>query len=538
MSGHWRSADETLRAALDPELVFYPSIAHAFDAALRARPQALALVCGERRLSYAELGRAVAGLSARLRALVLDGEASIALLLPSGVEAVVSALAVWYARAQLAPINPFFTPSELSVVLREIEPRLVICGPEAHSKLQVLAESAGSAQTWQFGGEGPGALDLDEWLAADGAESALVAGPDPDSSALLIFTGGSTGEPKAVEHTHRSLMVSVLQHCSVWRVQQGDERFLSAAPIFHIWGLSYATLVPLYAQGTLVIVPKYQPEQLLRAIEQEHISVFGGGPAPVYLGLLQSACFAGTDFSSLRYCLSGGAPCPEELHRAWEQGTGCPLLEGWGMSEAAPLCLNRPDEVRKLLSVGRAVPHTEVEVVDLEQGLCVLSNGQAGEVRVRGPQLMLGYRGRPDATADALRDGWLYTGDIGYLDEEGYLFLVDRKKDMIIVGGYNVYPRQVDEVLFKHPQIAEAASVGRSDERLGEVLVAFVVLRPGATLSEAEFFEYCRAHLVKYRRPVAVSFVAALPRTNARKLDKRALRALAPALPVPGGSTG
>ena len=194
------------------------------------------------------------------------------------------------------------------------------------------------------------------------------------------------------------------------------------------------------------------------------------------------------------------------------------------MSEAAPLCLNRPAE-RRALSVGRAVAETEVEVVDLESGSRVLGIGESGEVRVKGPQVMLGYRGRPEATQAVLRGGWLYTGDIGHLDADGYLFLVDRKKDMIIVGGYNVYPRQVDELLFKHPKIAEAATVGRPDARLGEVLAAFVVLEPGASLSEAEFFEYCRVNLVKYRRPVSVSFVASLPRTNARKIDKRALRA-------------
>jgi long-chain acyl-CoA synthetase len=179
------------------------------------------------------------------------------------------------------------------------------------------------------------------------------------------------------------------------------------------------------------------------------------------------------------------------------------------------------------------VPDTEVQIVDLETGRRVLPSGESGEVRVRGPQCMVGYRGRPAATRAVLRGGWLYTGDIGYLDTEGYLFLVDRKKDMIIVGGYNVYPRQVDEVLFKHPKIAEAASVGRQDARLGEVLVAFVVLRLGASLSESEFFDYCRLNLVKYRRPVAVAFVDSLPRTNARKLDKRALRSQAATLAAP-----
>jgi long-chain acyl-CoA synthetase len=521
-----------LSAQIDPGLARHPSMVHAFQAALRERPNALALVCGERRLSYAQLGRAVAGLAARLEELDVTGTC-VALALANSVEAVVAVLAAWTAGAQIAPINPFFTPPELEVVLREARPRLVIAGPEAREKLQALGQAIGGAQLWCFGDTGPTGLGLDAWLAVP-AEPACARGPETDAPALLIFTGGTTGEPKAVEHSHRSLMVSVLQHCSVWPVPPGVDRFLSVAPIFHIWGLSYATLVPLYAQGTLVIVPRYQPEEVLRVLERERISVFGGGPAPIYMGLLQSPSFAGTNFSSLRYCLSGGAPCPEELHRAWLAGTGCPLLEGWGMSEAAPLCLNRPDGLRKLLSVGRPVPDTEVEVVDLETGSHRLPRGEAGEVRVRGPQLMQGYYGRPEATREVLRDGWLYTGDIGYLDADDYLFLVDRKKDMIIVGGYNVYPRQIDEVLFKHPAIAEAATVGRSDARLGEALVAFVVLRPGATLSEAEFFEYCRANLVKYRRPVAVNFVDALPRTNARKLDKRALRARAASLPSAG----
>jgi len=177
--------------------------------------------------------------------------------------------------------------------------------------------------------------------------------------------------------------------------------------------------------------------------------------------------------------------------------------------------------------VGQPVAGTTVEIVDLEGGTTPLAVGETGEVRVRGPQLMSGYFNRPEETSQALRDGWLYTGDIGYLDEDGYLFLVDRKKDMIIVGGYNVYPRSVDEVLFKHPKIAEVATVGRPHQRLGEELVAFVVLKPDASLSEEEFFDYCRDNLVKYRRPVAVTFLDNLPRTNAKKIDKRALSAQA-----------
>jgi long-chain acyl-CoA synthetase len=446
--------------------------------------------------------------------------------MPSSIEAVVAVLGVLAAGAQAAPINPFFTPSELEVALGEAEPALAICSVQAVEKVRKLALGAGIGAVVSFGSSEVATLALEHWLGRAELRLSPASDPAPEALALLILTGGTTGEPKAVEHSQRGLVVSVWQHCSVWPVTHGGERFLSAAPIFHIWGLSYATLVPLCSGGTLVIVPKYDAEEVLAALQAEKISIFAGGPAPVYLNLTQSARYATTDFSSLKYCVSGGAACPEELHAEWERHTGRPLLEGWGMSEAAPLCLSPPGSKRRA-SVGPAVPQTDVEVVDLETGTRVLAAGEPGEVRVRGPQVMLGYRRRADATRDVVREGWLYTGDIGYLDADAHLFLIDRKKDMIIVGGYNVYPRLVDEVLFKHPKIAEAATVGRLDARLGEVLVAFVVPKPGVQLSEPEFFEYCRAHLVKYRRPVSVSFVPSLPRTNARKIDKKLLRAWA-----------
>jgi len=517
---------------IDPALPRFASIVHALRSSVERYPERPALICRERALSYAELGRAVLAVAAELARREVAGQRVI-VALPTSIEAVVAIFGALAAGAQVVPINPFFTRSELEIALRELDARSAICGSDARDKLAELAPRLG--------------LSLLEFAVAPGRELSLDVEPGARSArarwddlppiaaeafAIGIFTGGTTGEPKAVEHSHASTFVSVLQHCTVWPVRFGDERFLSAAPIFHIWGLFYATFVPLYAGGTLVIVPRYDVDEILDAIPAHRITVFGGGPAPAYLGLLRSPRVASTDFSSLRYCLSGGSPCPHELHQRWRLATGCALLEGWGMSEAAPLCLTRP-AAPKPMSVGRPVPETELEVVDLEQGTRRLGVGEAGEVRVRGPQLMAGYRSRSDATRDVLRDGWLYTGDIGHLDADGDLFLVDRKKDMIIVGGYNVYPRLVDEVLYRHPAIAEAATVGRADERLGEVLVAFVVLEAGAALDEAAFFEFCRGELVKYRRPVAVTFLPALPRTNARKVDKKALRALAARSPEP-----
>ena len=307
--------------------------------------------------------------------------------------------------------------------------------------------------------------------------------PGLDDRALLIMTGGTTGTPKGVDHRHRNLLASVLLHCTVWPVGFGSETLLNVAPLFHIWGLGYAVLVSVFARGRFVLVPRFDPEAVLAAIGEHRVTIFGGGPAPIYAGLVGSDAAARADFSSLKYCLSGGAPCPESLHRRWLALTGCPILEGWGMSEGAPLCINPAAGVRKLLSVGPPVPETAIDIVDIDSGTTVLPVGECGEVRVRGPQLMSAYRNNPAETAVALRDGWLYTGDIGYVDEDGYLFLVDRKKDMVIVGGYNVYPREVDELLCLHPDIREASAVGLADERLGEVLVAFVAPLAGQRLS-------------------------------------------------------
>ena len=327
-------------------------------------------------------------------------------------------------------------------------------------------------------------------------------------------------------------MWSVLLHCAVWPVDIGREVILNVAPLFHIWGLGYGVIVSVYAQATFVLIPRFDAAVVLRAIDEYKVTIFGGGPAPIYAGLVNSEAASEVDFSSLKYCLSGGAPCPEDLHRRWEKLTGCPISEGWGMTEGAPFCVNSAHVVHKLLTVGPPAHETEIEIVDLDTGTTVLPMGEAGEIRARGPQIMSGYRNAPEETAYALRDGWMHTGDIGFIDDDGYVHIVDRKKDMVIVGGYNVYPREIDELLFAHPKVREATTVGRPHERLGEVLVAFVVLDDGESLNADECLEYCRENLVKYKRPVAVQFLPELPRTAANKIDKISLRKAAAEIAV------
>jgi long-chain acyl-CoA synthetase len=515
------------KVAADRNLPFHESLVHMLWHAIEGRPDGVAVIYQGRSITYREFGRATNGLAALLEPLVLKPglePGPIVIMMPNSIEMDVALMAVMSVGAQVAPVNPFLTVAEVGKVLDGFGPQAIVCDPSTRDKANAVAEKIGITHVVTVG---EGGESLSQWTTNPRLDARPAKMPKADDLALSIFTGGTTGIPKGVNHTHRGLMWGLIQHVSVWPIPFGEGVFLNVAPMFHIWGLTYATWVPIFTAGTLVMIPKYDPDEVVRGLAEHRVSIFAGGPAPIYIGLLRSPLFDQVDLSALKYCPSGGAPCPEDLHREWLRRTGCPILEGWGMSEGAPFCLNRYDGERKLLSVGNPVPETEVEVVDLETGTRVLPMGQAGEVRVRGPQMMIGYHNKPEETAYALRDGYMYTGDIGYVDADGFLFLVDRKKEMIIVGGYNVYPREVDEVLFNHPAIHEAATVGKRDDRLGEVVVAFVAVKTGAELDEEEFFAYCKENLVKYKRPVEVTFIDALPRTGTNKIDRIRLRAMA-----------
>jgi len=507
----------------DPNLPFHESLVHTLWHAVESVPDNTAVIFRDRTISYREFGRATNGIANLLGGLGLD-PGPIALLFPNSIEMDVAIMAVMSAGAQVAPVNPFFTVAEISKALDGFGARAIVCDATTAEKAGAAAEKLGIEHVVVIG---EGGESLDQWTGDASLDQRPEVMPKADDLALSIFTGGTTGIPKGVDHTHRGLMWGFIQHVSVWPIPYGEGVFLNVAPMFHIWGLGYATWVPIYTGGTLVMIPKYDPDEVVRGLAEHRVSIFAGGPAPIYLGLLNSPEFDKVDLSALKYCISGGAPCPEDLHNEWLKKTGCPLLEGWGMSEGAPFCLNRYDGERRMLSVGNPVPETEVQVVDLETGTRILPVGESGEVRVKGPQMMTGYHNNPAETAHALRDGFMYTGDIGYVDDDGFLYLVDRKKDMVLVGGYNVYPREVDEVLYNHPAIREAATVGKRDDRLGEVVVAFVALEKDAELSEDEFFAYCKENLVKYKRPVEVTFIDSLPRTRTNKIDRISMRKIA-----------
>jgi len=349
---------------------------------------------------------------------------------------------------------------------------------------------------------------------------------DPATTvAVFQYTGGTTGRAKAAMLSHRNLVANVVQ-LEAWDTVKtpGREVALASIPFFHIYGLTVALLLPLRMGGAVVMQTRPEIRELLKLIDRYQPTQFPGVPA-LYQAFIHQPDIARHRIRSIRFCLSGSAPLPVEVARRFEELTGGKIIEGYGLSETSPATHANPVVgERRAGSIGLPLPNTDQRVVDLETGARVLPVGEVGELAVRGPQVMLGYFGQPEETAAVLSDGWFRTGDIARLDADGYAYIVDRKKDMIDVGGLKVYPRDVEEVLFQHPAVADAAVIGVPDPELGEVVKAFVVRKAGGTVTADELIGFVRERLAHYKAPRTVEFRDSLPRSGVQKVLRRVLR--------------
>jgi long-chain acyl-CoA synthetase len=500
----------------------YPTVVHMLAAAAAEAPDAEALAFDNSRLSYREYAACVSGFAAELTKLGAERGSRVATVLPNSIEACVAAFAIHASGAQSVPLNPLYTPRELDYILKDAAPVALIVDSSLAAALRPVADAAGIRHVIVVG---EGARKLDGWRHSDGK----LPLPDPDSLALLQYTGGTTGRPKGVNLTHRAISTNVAQREGLLPTGRPDakgsgEHVLCIMPLFHSYAMAMGLFLAAYCRGSLVIRARYKPDDALRMVAAERITIFPGSPT-VFIGLMAHPEFATTDWSSVHTCYSGSAPLSEETLRRWQDAVGAPVFEGYGQTEAGPVLTYIPAKgTAKPGSVGIPLADTDVEIVDVETGAKVLGPGERGEIRARGPQIMQGYRNLPQETAEALRGGWLYTGDIGEFDADGYLYIRDRKKDMAIVGGYNVYPREIDEVLFLHPDVADAAAVGAPDDYRGEVVRAYVVLQPGATATVDDLLVHCRTNLAKYKVPASIEILDALPKTTVNKTDKKALR--------------
>ena len=441
----------------------------------------------------------------------------VALVLPNSVELVTIMFAAWRLGAALTPVNPALTKPEVQYQLTDSGARLVVADDSSLSKV---------------GGGVAGVCVVDQLLRRDGGTDLIPPRTEPDELALMIYTGGTTGRPKGVMLDHANLVATAAMIVD-WFEMTAADRCLLVLPLFHVNGIMVSVVSPLVAGGSTVIAPRFNPKTFWDLVERVRPTYFSAVPT-IYAMLTRLPPEVRPDTASLRCAVCGAAPMPGAAIHAFEDRYGVRILEGYGQSEGTVVTTANPlTGLRKPGTVGLPLPGQEVRVVGNDDE--PLPPGQVGEVTVRGPNVMRGYLGKTKETAETLRGGWLHTGDLGRFDEDGYLVLVDRLKDMIIRGGENIYPKEIEDVLHTHPSVLEAAVVGRPDPLFGEEPVAFVVLRPGLTVEPDELIEHCQSVLAKFKVPRAVFIETDLPQTPIGKIAKPALRERIPS-PTPRGT--
>ncbi len=516
----------------------------------RELPDKTALIFVDSKITYRQLNDMANRFANALIDMGVKPGDKVAMLMPNMPQLVAAVYGAWRAGAVVVMNNPLYTDVELeyqfnnsgSTFLMAIDlicPRMIALRPKTKIKNLVVAHIRDhlkfpKKQLLPIVAKDkhrkiPPTPNVHEWM--DILKKYPATDPkipiDFDGLACLQYTGGTTGVSKGVMLTHANLSKNV-QQIVAWfpGFNKGEISQLGVLPIFHSFGLTCCMNLCIWMGWTDVLIPRPEPQAILEAIHKYKINFFPAVPT-MYVGVLNHPEASKFNLTSIKGCFSGAAPLPVEVIRDFEAKTGSQICEGYGLSETSPVVTTNPYGGKtKVGSIGLPVSDTDIKIVDLVDGTKELPVGEAGELLIKGPQVTNGYYQMPEETANTLKDGWLYTGDIGKMDEEGYFYIVDRKKDMVIAGGYNIYPREIDEVLFEHPKILEACAVGIPDPYRGETIKAFVVLRPGETLTGEEVIKYCAEKLAKYKVPKTVEFMTSLPKSGVGKILRKELRAM------------
>ncbi|MDQ1639420.1 MAG: long-chain acyl-CoA synthetase [Pyrinomonadaceae bacterium] len=472
-----------------------------------------------RRFSYAQFEQAVRRVARLLQSHDVGKSDVVGLLLPNGPEYIIAYYACWKLGALAGPINSLLKEEEISFVLNNSEAKLILINSEFQPRLDNIREELPHLKSvLVFDDEAEATKDFANSI---GPNSGL---PDitPDDEAIIIYTSGTTGKPKGCLLTHGNLIANARQISQWLQFTKGD-RLLSIMPLFHMNAVSVTTMAALYAGGSTVVSPKFSASRFWQIISDYEITSFGSVATmlSMLLSTYPDGVPAGLKTNQLRFAMCGSAPVPAEVMQRFEETFKCLVIEGYGLSESTcRSTFNPPDERRRAGSCGIPIGN-EMRVVDEEDN--EMPDGELGEIVMRGENILKGYYRNEEATAIAFRNGWFHTGDVGYRDEDGFFYIVDRKSDMIIRGGENIYPREIDEVLYRHPAVAAAAAIGVPDPLYGEEVAAFVVLKDGKVSSEEELVAYCREHLADYKSPKTIRIVESIPKGPTGKLLKREL---------------
>jgi len=540
--------EEGVPESVEFEEICLPDI---LDRSAQMFPDNMALLFQGYQVTYAELKEMVDRFATILVGFGIKKGDSVAILLPNLIPCVVAYYAILKIGGVAVMNNPLYSDRELSHQFNDSEAKLLVTldllgnrmidlRPQTNIK-EIIYTSIGDylpfpksllfplvAKKKKLAADVKSAPNVYKWKK-------LLAGAQPnppqvslkfDDVAMYQYTGGTTGVSKGAVLTQENLVKNV-QQLAAWfpRFKQGEEIMLGALPFFHVFGLTTSMNFAVYMGWGNVLVPKPQPQPLLEAIRKFKPSFAPLVPA-MFIGILNHPDIKKTDMTCLKGCFSGSAPLPVEVIREFEEMTGAVIVEGYGLTESSPATHINPFEGRrKVGSIGIPLSDTYCKLVDVDETEKEVPIGERGEIAIRGPQVMKGYRNMPEETALTIKDGWLHTGDIATMDEEGYFYIVDRKKDMIICGGCNVYPRDIDEVLYEHPKVKEACAIGIPHPTRGEAVKCCVVLKEGETATAEEMIEFCKDKLATYKLPTEVEFHDDLPKTNVGKILRKALRA-------------
>jgi long-chain acyl-CoA synthetase len=518
-----------------PRTIVYPetTLKDLFNRNADTHPDKPHLVFNDATLSYRvcnTMARALA--NGLLERGVVKGD-RVALMMPNIPQYPIALMACYKMGAIAVPVNPLFTIPELITQLKDSGAEsVIVMAPFADKVIQAMKHDGTSVKR-VFVVQVPGArvepdrfegiADLDRLLTGSDRREPDIA-VRPEDIALLQYTGGTTGIPKGCMLTHANLVAMLEQTgvCVSVRCPVDQIRTLAALPLYHVYGMNMNINLNLYAAGTMVLVTQPTPDNILEAINRHRPTIWAAVPAMVQ-GIIHHPDIGRSAIGSMEAVFCGGAPLAAEIMKQFEDLSGTKICEGYGLSETSNILSANP-EIQKPGSVGIPWPDVDVRIVDLKTGTKDMPPGERGEIIAKGPQIMAGYWNNPEETEKALRNGWLYTGDIGFMDEDGYIFILDRKKDMVICSGFNVYPREIDEVLYCNPGIAEACAIGVPDEKRGQTVKAYVVLKPGVAMTAEALTDFCKERLAPYKVPKIVQFIDQLPRTPVGKPDRKALR--------------
>ncbi|HEX6189624.1 MAG TPA: long-chain-fatty-acid--CoA ligase [Pyrinomonadaceae bacterium] len=471
-----------------------------------------------RQFSYTRFAAAVERAAAMLQSHGIKKGDVVSLLMPNSAEYIIAYFACWKLGALAGPVNSLLKDDETQFVMHNSEAKAVLVASEFRARIEnIKGELPHLKSVITFDDEAEATRGYAGLRPASTPES---CGTDDD--AIIIYTSGTTGKPKGCLLTHGNLIANARQ-ISKWLGFTGSDRLLTIMPLFHMNAVSVTTMSALYAGGSSVIAPKFSASKFWNVISDYQITSFGSVATmlSMLLNTYPDGVPVGLKTERLRFAMCGSAPVPAEVMNKFEKTFNCPVIEGYGLSESTcRSTFNPPDERRRPGSCGLSIGN-EMKVVDEDDR--EVPDGELGEIVLRGENILKGYFRNPDANERAFRGGWFHTGDVGYRDKEGFFFIVDRKSDMIIRGGENIYPREIDEVLYEHPAVAAAATIGVPDALYGEEVAAFIVLKNGTKVTEQELIDYCKSKLADYKCPKTVRFVEDIPKGPTGKLLKRVL---------------